>query len=81
MQSDNTSLHGRWICCSPRANAPRITSSISTTRTTTTPEVNKEKAWLDHIRARRNVLDEELQQLQRIQERADIVHLDDHRNQ
>ena len=45
------------------------------------PEVNKEKAWLDHIRARRNVLDEKLHQLQRIQERADVVHLDDHRNQ
>ena len=44
------------------------------------PEVNKEKAWLDHIRARRDVLDEELQQLQRIQERADVVQLDDHLN-
>jgi hypothetical protein len=45
------------------------------------PEVKKEKAWLDHIRARHNVLDEELHELQRIQERADIVQLDDHRNQ
>ena len=45
------------------------------------PEVNKEKAWLDHVRARRDVLDEELQQLQRIHERADVVQLDDHRNQ
>jgi hypothetical protein len=45
------------------------------------PEVKKEKAWLDRVRARRDVLDEELQQLQRIQERADVVQLDDHRNQ
>jgi hypothetical protein len=45
------------------------------------PEVKQEKAWLDHIRARRNVLDEELHQMQRIQERADVVQLDDHRNQ
>jgi hypothetical protein len=45
------------------------------------PEVKTEKAWLDHIRARRNVLDEELHELQRIQERADVVQLDDHRNQ
>ncbi len=45
------------------------------------PEVNNEKAWLDRVRARRDVLDEELQQLQRIQERADVVQLDDHRNQ
>jgi hypothetical protein len=45
------------------------------------PEVKNEKAWLDHIRARRNVLDEELHQLQRVQERADVVQLDDHRNQ
>jgi len=45
------------------------------------PEVNTEKAWLDRVRARRDVLDEELQQLQRIQERADVVQLDDHRNQ
>ncbi|HWX99367.1 MAG TPA: hypothetical protein VNY55_05680 [Mycobacterium sp.] len=44
------------------------------------PEVNTEKAWLDRVRARRDVLDEELQQLQRIQERADVVQLDDHRN-
>jgi len=36
---------------------------------------------LFHIRSRRNVLDEELHQLQRIQERADVVQLDDHRNQ
>ena len=43
--------------------------------------MKKEKAWLDHIRAGRNVLDEELHQLQRIQERADVVPLDDHRNQ
>jgi len=34
----------------------------------------------DHIRARRDVLDEELHQLQRIQERADVVQLDDHRS-
>jgi hypothetical protein len=27
-------------------------------------EVRNEKAWLDHIRARRNVLDEELLELQ-----------------
>jgi hypothetical protein len=45
------------------------------------PEVKKEKAWLDHVRARRNVLDEELHQLERIQERADVVQLHDHRNQ
>jgi hypothetical protein len=45
------------------------------------PEVKTEKAWLDHIRARRNFLDEELHQLQRIQERADVVQLDDHCNQ
>jgi hypothetical protein len=45
------------------------------------PEVKKEKAWLDHIRARRDGLAEELHQLQRIQERADVVQLDDHRNQ
>lgn len=45
------------------------------------PEVTKEKAWLDYVRARRNVLDEELHQLERIQERADVVHLDDHRIQ
>jgi hypothetical protein len=45
------------------------------------PEVKKEKAWLDHIRNRRNVLDEELHELQRIQERADVVQLSDHRNQ
>ena len=45
------------------------------------PEVKKEKAWLDHIRNRRTVLDEELHELQRIQERADVVQLDDHRNQ
>jgi hypothetical protein len=44
------------------------------------PEVKKQKVWLDHIRARRNVLDEELRQLQRIQERADVVQLDDHLN-
>jgi hypothetical protein len=44
------------------------------------PEVKKGKAWLDHIRARRDVLDEELHQLQRIQERADVVQLDDHRS-
>jgi hypothetical protein len=44
------------------------------------PEVNNEKAWLDRVRARRDVLDEELQQLQRIHERADVVQLDDHRN-
>jgi hypothetical protein len=43
------------------------------------PEVKKEKAWLDHVRARRDVLDEELHQPQRIQERADVVRLDDHR--
>ena len=30
---------------------------------------------------RRNVLDEELHQLERIQERADVVQLHDHRNQ
>jgi hypothetical protein len=45
------------------------------------PEVKTEKSWLDHVRARRNVLDEELHELQRIQERADVVQLDDHRNQ
>jgi hypothetical protein len=45
------------------------------------PEVKNEKAWLDHIGTRRNVLDEELHQLQHIQERADVVQLDDHRNQ
>jgi hypothetical protein len=28
------------------------------------PEVRNEKAWLEHIRARRNVLDEELLELQ-----------------
>jgi hypothetical protein len=42
------------------------------------PEVKNEKAWLDHIRARRNVLDEELHELQRVQERTDVVQLDDH---
>jgi hypothetical protein len=45
------------------------------------PEVKKEKAWLDHIRARRNVLDEEIHELQRIQERTDVVQLEDHHNQ
>ncbi|MDT5351321.1 MAG: hypothetical protein QOH91_4608, partial [Mycobacterium sp.] len=43
------------------------------------PEVKNEKVWLDHIRARRNVLDDELHELQRIQERADVVQLDDRR--
>ncbi len=38
-------------------------------------EVRNEKAWLDHIRARRNVLDEELGVLKR----ADVVELDDRR--
>jgi hypothetical protein len=42
-------------------------------------EVRNEKAWLDHIRARRNVLDEELLELQGVLKRADVVELDDRR--
>jgi hypothetical protein len=43
------------------------------------PEVRQEKAWLDHIRARRNVLDEDLLELQGIRTRAEVVQLDDRR--
>jgi hypothetical protein len=44
------------------------------------PEVKKEKAWLGHIRARRDVLDEELHELQGVQRRADVLQLDDRRD-
>ena len=71
----------RWICCSPRGNALKSHLFDLDYENDNDPEVKKEKAWLDRVRARRDVLDEELQQLQRIQERADVVQLDDHRNQ
>lgn len=43
------------------------------------PERAKEQAWLEHIRAKRNELDEELLELQGVIKDAEILQMDDHR--